>query len=59
MLGRSGWIGEHPHRDRGRGEARGSLWRGSWGQTVSGDADGSLLQRNDLGLWESRVTFVL
>jgi len=28
--GRSGWVGECPHRSRGRGDGIGSFWRGNW-----------------------------
>ena len=25
-----GWVGEHPHRNRGRLVGIGGLWRGNW-----------------------------
>jgi hypothetical protein len=25
-----GWVDEHPHRSRGRGDRIGALWRGNW-----------------------------
>ena len=28
--GRSGWVGEHPHRSRGMGNGIRGFWRGNW-----------------------------
>jgi hypothetical protein len=25
-----GWMEEHPHRNRGRGDGIGDLWKGNW-----------------------------
>jgi len=30
--GRSGWLGKHPHRSRGREDGIGGFWRGNQGR---------------------------